>query len=483
MYVKIYKCPFFQTDQKYEQEFPIEANRLNLVWILFEDSTQEQFLTLRNKLKDQCLKVSLQIRNDCYKEFSFSKTEACNDYLVKNDTTIIVTLPPSGQRDVFLNFIPKSQNIQKQSKAELVIKPQGLSKSEGGKNMKSKIQLQACKYGICSMNTYLNKELLQFDKTLQVTGKTVQFIVKNDGECDSFFKVSVLNNVQQIQFVLEKSQQKTVKMILPEKECTLAVFSGPEITRQLFKSCTFGANNSFLLGQDFKSYFEGENETYQTTFKYRDIKHFFKNIQRKIVKIQVSSEPSFVTLNAEEDFSEFEITNHTKNQHIFTHEATTLQTKTKHTIDFEQSTQSHFKYNMQLEYFEQTDTSQLTSSEPNKSQQTIEFGQTKNKHTIKLDRETIHFPTVRKKNDSSVAKITLKNRTEKVGRYHINPLESPFENYHSDVEVKPHFYLSIPIRFKPTEDNMHCEVPVMLTNVETKDVLKANLVASSQYYS
>ena len=455
---------------------------MNLVWILFEDSTQEQFLTLRNKLKDQSLKVSLQIRNDCYKEFSFSKTEDCGDYLVKNDSTIIVTLAPSGQRDVFLNFIPKSQNIQKQSKAELVIKPQGLSKLEGGKNMKSKIQLQAWKYGICSTNIYLNKELLQFDKTLHVTGTTVQFMVKNDGVCDSFFKVSVLNNIQHIQFVLEKSQQKSVKIILPERECTLAVFSGPEITRQLFKSCTFGANNSFLLGQDFKSYFEGEDKTCQTTFKYRDLKHFFNNIQRKIVKIQMISEPSFVTLNAEEDFSEFEITNQTKNHHIFTHEQT-KQTKTKHTIDFEQSTQSHFKYNMQLEYFEQTDTSQLTSSEPNKSQQTIDFGQTKNKRTIKLDRETIHFPTVRKMNDSSVAKITLKNRTEKVGRYHINSLESPFENYHNDVEVKPHFYLSIPIRFKPTEDNMHCEVTVMLTNIETGDVLKANLVASSQYYS
>ena len=115
------------------------------------------------------------------------------------------------------------------------------------------------------------------------------------------------------------------------------------------------------------------------------------------------------------------------------------------------------------------------------------------KNTIHLDREIIHFPTVRIPNSSSVAKVTLKNRTDNAAKFQVGNPEPPFENYYTEIEVKPHYYLSLPIRFKPNskpnlnptlEENDKKSVShLTLTNMQTGQILQATLIATCEYYS
>ena len=121
------------------------------------------------------------------------------------------------------------------------------------------------------------------------------------------------------------------------------------------------------------------------------------------------------------------------------------------------------------------------------------------KNTIHLDREIIHFPTVRMPNSSSVAKVTLKNRTDNAAKFQVGTLEPPFENYYTEIEVKPHYYLSLPVRFKPgaadvlnqdktlisTEGNNAKKgvSHLTLTNIQTGQILQATLIATCEYYS
>ena len=121
------------------------------------------------------------------------------------------------------------------------------------------------------------------------------------------------------------------------------------------------------------------------------------------------------------------------------------------------------------------------------------------KNTIHLDREIIHFPTVRMPNSSSVAKVTLKNRTDNAAKFQVGTLEPPFENYYTEIEVKPHYYLSLPVRFKPgaadvlNQDNTLISTEgnnakkrvshLTLTNIQTGQILQATLIATCEYYS
>ena len=77
--------------------------------------------------------------------------------------------------------------------------------------------------------------------------------------------------------MLNRGQEKRLKIglttdLLSQPE-DLTIFYGPEIARQIFKSTAEGAESSFLRGEDFKGYFDGE-QPYKN--ESNDISHFFR---------------------------------------------------------------------------------------------------------------------------------------------------------------------------------------------------------------
>ena len=56
-------------------KFPIEASRLSLTWMTYSlKKSQDQFISLRNIWSDKPVRVSLYIREDKYKSFSFNQS-------------------------------------------------------------------------------------------------------------------------------------------------------------------------------------------------------------------------------------------------------------------------------------------------------------------------------------------------------------------------------------------------------------------------
>ena len=501
------------------------------------------------------MKVSLQIRNDTHGLFSLDhNTIVEQDFNPRNVTKLDIVIDPSAKKDVIVKYSCKSSVIPNMTQedpltAALVLKPFGLSKIPGRKSLKSKVQLQAWNFGTCKMSVFLNeKELLVNSNekmfSIQAENNSLDVKVKNYGECETFFKAVILDHddhhhgAESAQFVLAQRQEKFVKMMLPtnRQTCELAIFIGPEITRQIFKSCSFGANNSFLLGQDFKAPFDGEEKCRQIEVKnQRDLKPFFHNVQRQVVKIQmnplivvVADHPTFVTLPIEEDFSEFDQTanNTTRNKtkiYTFMRQSTTNSEaeSTHHQASIKELTKANLKkhavasssssvsnVNKQLRKSKQPTANKRQSTMTEQSLTTTSrlsqcsTTRCKLKNTIHLDREIIHFPTVRMPNSSSVAKVTLKNRTDNAAKFQVGTLEPPFENYYTEIEVKPHYYLSLPVRFKPgaadvlNQDNTLISKfstegnnakkrvsHLTLTNIQTGQILQATLIATCEYYS
>ena len=122
--------------------------------------------------------------------------------------------------------------------------------------------------------------------------------VTNEGQAAAFFKLAVRQHrpsSQQHQFVLNKGQERRLKMTLSEKVTNLAFFHGPEVARQMYKlanSAKEDNNSEFLLGEDFKCHFDGEKPL-QHGFKDTS-KHFFNTIQRNLVQIESSMLQSII---------------------------------------------------------------------------------------------------------------------------------------------------------------------------------------------
>ena len=99
-----------------------------------------------------------------------------------------------------------------------------------------------------------------------------------------------------------------------------------------------------------------------------------------------------------------------------------------------------------------------------------------------LDQAENFFPAV-KLNECSVTKITVKNRTKRSVIFSLNTLHPPFENYHHTVEVKPNYYLNIPVKYCPTindgEGPHECYLRLEEKSVEPR-VLVARLVGKRQ---
>ena len=99
-----------------------------------------------------------------------------------------------------------------------------------------------------------------------------------------------------------------------------------------------------------------------------------------------------------------------------------------------------------------------------------------------LDKTELYFPAVRLE-ESSVIKVTVKNRTRKSVYFTVNQLSAPFTSYHTNVEVKPSFYLNIPIKYCPTlndGEGPHESFLRLEENVVDGKVLIARLIGRRQ---
>ena len=280
------------------------------------------------------------------------------------------------------------------------------------------MQLQAYAFASPKLNIAINEKPLT--SVMHLEDKILKIKVTNEGQCAAFFKLAVRHStLAKHQFVLNKGQERRLKMNLSGKVTDLAIFYGPEAARQIFKSSSANTikDNSFLLGEDFKCYFDGEKPLHGS-FESNDSKHFFSTIQRNLVQIEVVNENSFLPLPCA--------------------------------------------------YVSEDEENSKILKKP---------------QNISLGNETVYFPTVTKPNGTSLAKVTIKNRTDQAALFHIEPLEDggPFENHHQIVTVKPRYYLRIPIRFRPTYDNQICKAPFILRNEQTGQVLTAMLVAKCYY--
>ena len=120
---------YFQSDPA--TQFPIEANRLGMTWVVLNNDSQEQCMTLKNNWNEKAIKVLLSIKNDDFGAFSFSEitlqsNSEDEDDDCKSRNAMEITIGPSCQKDVFVSFQPRDELSQ--CKAQLVIKPHGVPK-------------------------------------------------------------------------------------------------------------------------------------------------------------------------------------------------------------------------------------------------------------------------------------------------------------------------------------------------------------------
>ena len=114
--------------------------------------------------------------------------------------------------------------------------------------------------------------------------KTMKVKVKNEGKSAAFFKLSVKNQNQIYQFVLTKGQERRLKVTLNDKNSNVAMFYGPEITRKICKTLPHleytSKESSFLLGEDFRCYFDGEKPLRQVLKIIVDVSKFYIILKR-----------------------------------------------------------------------------------------------------------------------------------------------------------------------------------------------------------
>ena len=78
-----------------------------------------------------------------------------------------------------------------------------------------------------------------------------------------------------------------------------------------------------------------------------------------------------------------------------------------------------------------------------------------------------------------MAKVTLHNRTREAATFEVSPVDAPFKGYHKTVQVKAKHYLSIPMRYSPTEHGMHM-AGLQLKNISNGQVFVARLIGKTR---
>ncbi len=83
---------------------------------------------------------------------------------------------------------------------------------------------------------------------------------------------------------------------------------------------------------------------------------------------------------------------------------------------------------------------------------------------------------------NGTAKISIHNRTSMTQRFSFTKLSKPFVNFHDTVEVKPHFYLHVPVKFIPDVNSVvkghQFETQAIFRNLDNEIVLVCRLVGA-----
>jgi len=318
---------------KLPEKFPVESDRSLVNWFSVPVGTsEEQTLTLRNTLSEP-IALTVIIRDSASFKLIFPAGQV---------STSEIVLAPQATKDVKMAFCPGSLGIHR---GKLVLKPQGRSVS--GKTFKASISLVgvvgAASVTISGVDKKQEKESTVFLGQVE-EGQNVSrtIAVTNSGNSAAFIKFLCVEeldgvvvageggvNVAPNTFILEIGQTRKVAVNMPSVStsssasgistiATLAMFSGPELCRQVLKRARRlpGAarvcSNPALLGVNFDCVFSGEEslnsaEIYTGHLTNLDVKHLYNKADKQLISLTAlasEKQTNFDALSIEETLSE-----------------------------------------------------------------------------------------------------------------------------------------------------------------------------------
>jgi hypothetical protein len=235
-------------------EFPIECNRISVLYIGCQAANQEEQVTIRNILNDQPVLLNLMIRDSA--DFTFSNEKR----------TLQLNFEAGEAKKVSISFSSKSDN-ERWSYGKLVLKPQGLKSASGQKKFRATIPLQG--YNGKPEIVYESANFVQRSnnkKLLKIDQNTfeAEIRVANFGSGHGFvrfFSDSSHYSVWPNDFVLKPGERKTVSVSAKESSFIstgrLEAIHGSEIGRLILRKVGNGLSN---LERQFVQRFDGEDD-------------------------------------------------------------------------------------------------------------------------------------------------------------------------------------------------------------------------------
>lgn len=419
---------------KPKNEFPILTNRAVVTWISVGIGQASDKPVVLKNISTHSVSFILAIRDSDQfllgGEDLGSKTE--------------LTMAPQSEKSIVVQFRPQRKNAR-YTQGWLVIKPHGLS-NHRGMSVKCKILLQGvagkCQlildpaaFVSCPDNRMMKMFLLDLPND---TATTKTMSVKNAGDAPGFVHIQAFMDgackvpsdpvaggairINPNRFVIMPGKAMTFTMEIdsdaieessdrqPKPIGCLAVFLGPETGRQILRAASKLSkhnNNNALLGVNFDATFSGESqvEPFGGRVTPADNALFYENTTKTVVEIMgFKCSSTFYQLPIEDTMSE----------------------------------------SMMLD-------STVTIPSPlSITCQTI----AEEKSHLTAEQDELCFP-VTKIGGKSVASITLRNRGHLPELLTVGHLNPPFANKHTQVEVKPNFFLCLPILYSPTNRGPH----------------------------
>jgi len=319
---------------KLPEKFPVESDRSLVNWFSVAiGASEEQILTLRNTLSEP-IALTVIIRDSS----SFKLISAAGQALISE-----LVLAPHATKDVKMAFSPSSLGIHR---GKLVLKPQGRSIS--GKTFKASISLVGM---VGSSSVALSGVEKKQEKGCSIFLGQVEegqevcrtIVVTNNGNGAAFVKFMCVEELEGVVvpgeggvnaspngFILETGQARKVTLNLPSVSlsdnnasgistiATLAMFSGPELCRQVLKrarrlpGAARNCSNPALMGVNFDCVFSGEEslnpaEIYTGHLTNLDVKHLYNKAVKQFISLTAlaNAKPTnFDALCIEETLSE-----------------------------------------------------------------------------------------------------------------------------------------------------------------------------------
>ena len=239
--------------------FPVECNRVSVLWVSTKVESQSEQLMVRNIHSDRSVLVSARIQDS--EEFSFA-----------NETqSLELSFEPGETKTVPVSYVPKLSSVGQWVRGKLVLMPRGLR--AGNKRLKASIPLQARNELLrvsfqsdkLTFKTHASSEL-----KLSPESFAAGISVSNSGSGAAFVCFSAedgRNLARPEKFVLNSGQSQLVQVSAQASDQQPAsgrlgkvfVTSGSEIGRAILrKSEKFGGKFEF---RDFAATFPGEDES------------------------------------------------------------------------------------------------------------------------------------------------------------------------------------------------------------------------------